>query len=66
MKRVYEVELNRKGAPDFSTAKECVRCRDCIEYAEILPGTDRICMKLGMYHGDIRPEDYCSRGVRRD
>lgn len=41
-----------------------VRCKDCKQYMEWLDG--RICARLGSYHGDTKPTDYCSYGERQD
>lgn len=29
MEKIYKVKMNSKGKPDFSTAVEVVRCKDC-------------------------------------
>ena len=58
MTKVYEVKLNRKGAPDFSTAKERVHCRDCRFFCELIPGTIPVCLR----YGDFTENDYCSHG----
>ena len=60
MTKLYVVELNSKGAPDFSTAKECILCWDCRYFCELLPGTEPICLKYG---SDFKPKDYCSKGA---
>lgn len=45
-------------------AVEVVRCKDCKEYEEW--DGDKICMRLGGYHGRTKPNDYCSYGERRN
>lgn len=44
--------------------REIVFCRDCEEYKEW--GGSKICMRLGSYYGNMKPNDYCSYGVRKD
>ena len=46
------------------TAMEVVRCRDCEHYMAWLDG--KICGRMGSYYGDTKPDDYCSRGERRE
>lgn len=46
-------------------AVEVVRCKDCAEYIPWLDG-ERICGRMGSYHGDTKPDDYCSRGRKRE
>jgi len=43
---------------------EVVRCKDCAEYHPWLRGN--ICMRLGSYYGDTKPDDFCSYGRRKD
>ncbi len=68
----FRVHVTNKGtaveiedASDIDIA-EIVRCADCIEYAEMIPGTEKICLRFGSYHGNMKPMDYCSRGVKKD
>ena len=42
-----------------------VFCRDCEEYKEWLNG-ECVCMRLGSYYGNTKPDDFCSRGVLKD
>lgn len=44
--------------------KEIVLCRECEEYKEW--DGSKICMRLGSYYGNMKPNDYCSYGVRKD
>lgn len=44
-------------------AVEVVRCKDCEEYIPWLRGY--ICGRIGSYYGNTKPDDYCSRGVRK-
>lgn len=46
-------------------AVEVVRCRDCSEYIPWLDG-EKICGLVGSYHGNTKPDDYCSRGRKRE
>ena len=46
------------------TNREIVFCRDCEEYKEW--DGSKICMRLGSYYGNMKPNDYCSYGVRKD
>ena len=45
-------------------AVEVVRCKDCEEYIPWLEG-DYICGRIGSYFGNTKPNDFCSRGVRK-
>ena len=45
-------------------AVEVVRCKDCEEYIPWLYGW-RICGRVGSYHGNTEPDDFCSRGRRK-
>lgn len=46
------------------TNRAIVFCRDCEEYKEW--DNTKICMRLGSYYGNMKPDDYCSYGVRED
>lgn len=64
VKTVYDELANAlKHAPTVD-AVEVVRCKDCAEYMPWLYG-EKICGLLGSYHGDTKPDDYCSRGRKR-
>lgn len=41
-------------------SKPIVFCRDCEEYRNW--DGDKICMRLGSYYGNTKPDDYCSYG----
>ena len=43
---------------------ELIRCKDCKEYAEW--GDSMICMRLGSYYGNTKPNDFCSRAERKE
>ena len=43
---------------------DIVRCADCKEYQAW--GDGMICMRLGSYHGNTNPNDFCSRGTRKE
>lgn len=38
-----------------------IKCSDCEEYREWRDG--KICMRLGSYHGNMKPDDFCSYAV---
>lgn len=40
-----------------------VRCKDCEEYIPWLDG--KICGLIGSYFGNTKPNDFCSRGIRK-
>lgn len=44
-------------------SKPIVFCWDCEEYQHW--DGDKICMRLGSYYGNMRPDDYCSYGMKR-
>lgn len=55
--------------PQYTTAEDpdivkVVRCKDCCEYDEWLG--EHICVRLGSYHGETKPDDYCSYGRRKE
>ena len=41
-----------------------VRCRDCVHYQDW--GISKICMRLGSYYGDNRPDWFCADGERKE
>ena len=45
-------------------AADLVRCKECKEYGEWLDG--KICMRLGSYYGNTKPDDFCSYGERKE
>jgi hypothetical protein len=47
------------------TPSPVVFCRDCEEYKEWLNG-ESVCMRLGSYYGNTKPDDYCSHGHFRE
>lgn len=51
-----------KCAPTIDVV-EVVRCKDCEEYIPWLDG--KICGRIGSYYGNTKPNDFCSRGVKR-
>ena len=71
-----KLEKEVKLADDWKTAHEIanvvkyaqsidiVRCGECKEYCDWLDG--KICVRLGSYHGDTKPDDFCSYGERRE
>ena len=73
MTKVYEVELNSQGAPNFATAEEitcCEKCKDWHPYVDRLFGC---CGREywdddGRYRLNVETahDDYCSFGERRD
>lgn len=47
-------------------AVEVVRCRDCIHFEEYEPGFTCCGSYFIGLVGDVDPDDYCSRGERRE
>ena len=45
---------------------EVVRCKECKEYIPWMPDGTHICMRLGNYYGNTKPNDYCSYGERKE
>ena len=43
---------------------ELIRCKDCKHYEQWT--NHKICMLLGSYYGDTKPNDYCSNAERRE
>ena len=64
MEKIYRVQMNAKGMPNFATAKELVRCKECknnynkvLNHGKMKPRcdfTDRV----------LTENDFCSRGER--
>lgn len=59
--------------PFGSMREEIVRCRDCskADYAEVhmFDGTRQkkwTCTRFGCFHHMVKPDDFCSRGERRE
>lgn len=57
-----EVQTDNGGY--LEPVNELIRCKDCKEYAEW--GDSMICMRLGSYYGDTKPNDFCSRAERKE
>ena len=60
---IYLVQKIVKCAPTID-AVEVVRCKDCEEYIPWLEG-NYVCGLIGSYFGNTKPNDFCSRGVRK-
>lgn len=62
MEKIYRVQMNAKGMPNFTTAEEVVRCRECKHktycYGDVLWTNKRQTVDI---HKDI---DFCSFGER--
>lgn len=58
-----DIECLIKETP-FVDAVEIVRCKDCKEYMPWLKGN--ICGRLGSYYGYTKPDDFCSKGIRKN
>jgi len=53
--KIYRVQMNSKGMPNFSTAEEIIRCGECKK------GHNGWCYKHGRA---FEPNDFCSYGER--
>lgn len=63
MKKEYIVDLTEEEADELMDEHwvgELVRCKDCIEYRDWNGG--KICMRLGSYHGNTKPDFFCAHG----
>ena len=65
MEKIYRVQLNSKGAPNYSTAKEVITCKDCKHYGF----TDNRVPKEQVWwcykwSNVMRENDFCSYGER--
>lgn len=56
-------EYATKDAPTVD-AVPVIRCKDCKHYD--FWGESMICMRLGSYYGNTKPNDYCSRAERKE
>lgn len=63
MTKIYRVQTNKNGAPNFSTAEEVVRCKECKHWCK---GDDvyGICYRCTNTR-QMRFDDFCSRGKRK-
>ena len=63
MEKIYRVQLNSKGAPNYSTAKEVVRCKDCKHYGftDNRVSEEQVwwCYK---WSREMKENDFCSYG----
>lgn len=59
--KIYRVQMNSKGMPNFSTAEPIVRCKECKYYKSdvMLPNGTKIKCICGM-----NADDFCSYGER--
>lgn len=60
MEQIYRVQMNSKGMPNFSTAEEIVRCKECKHWSN---GDDTygICYRCPNTR-QMRYDDFCSYG----
>jgi len=63
MEKIYRVQMNSKGMPNFSTAEEIIRCGECKHWHEKdgLTYCDRIDYGYG-----YKADDFCSYGCREE
>lgn len=61
---IMQCITDKDGVDCYITTGEVVRCKDCCEYDEWLG--EHICVRLGSYHGETKPDDYCSYGRRKE
>ena len=66
MEKIYRVQMNSKGMPNFSTAEEIVRCREC-KYAHMTySGECKYCdqwpLEDPLY---LDGDSFCSYGERK-
>ena len=62
----YAGDLMLKAADRLEATVDAVpvvRCKDCEEYKDW--DGSKICMRFGSYYGNMKPDDYCSKGRRR-
>ena len=48
----------------FDNHGSLIRCKDCKYYDNWMD--DKICVRLGSYHGNSNPDDYCSYAERKE
>lgn len=53
-----------KDGMNIPIVGELIRCKDCKWYEQWT--NHKICMLLGSYYGDTKPNDYCSNAERRE
>ena len=61
--KIYRVQMNSKGMPNFSTAEEIIRCGECKYWKSTVQmpnGTEVKCL-----YGR-KADDFCSYGERED
>ena len=59
--KIYRVQMNSKGMPNFSTAEEIVRCGECKRHGTSLNDGCVYCTQL-MW--TMNADDFCSYGER--
>ena len=53
-----DLQYTKEEDPDIVMV---TRCRDCIHFSELIPGTTPVCLK----YGDFTENEYCSHGEKR-
>lgn len=65
MELIMRVEMNRSGAPDFSTAEQIVICRNC-RYREMkkttFKGEPYIYYMCKLLEREVEDDEFCSWG----
>lgn len=66
MEKIYRVQLNSKGAPNFSTAKEITYCYNCKWHITNLTefSSDEDYLKCPIENASASSLDFCSRAER--
>lgn len=60
--KIYRVQMNSKGMPNFSTAEEIIRCGER-KWFDSKGHCMRLTAEYGTYE-DVRTDDFCSYGER--
>ena len=67
--KIYRVQMNSKGMPNFSTAEEVVMCKDCKhnpKYTdEYMYGKCIFCCEDDFYSGTPDDDWFCADGERK-
>ena len=61
--KIYRVQMNSKGMPNFSTAEEIIRCGECKYWHKNRKEGDGMNVFDVCY--DFQADDFCSYGERK-
>lgn len=66
MEKIYRVQINSHGMPNFATAEEVVRCKECRFYIADEGKCTRSTWTYDWHRPKTNADDFCSYGERRE